>query len=188
MAATAIESLVILFASSTAINMAYVALPDYRYRNKIIEYLEHLVCQEDERDFKKISKQVIEYLEHLVCQWNERDLNKNSTQWPRTDREKVETLLRNVWPRTDREKVETHLRSASERQSENSNGMEYWLQFLLEIHSFSRGHIPNKIRSYPIVDGKEKHWLQKPFGLLFCFIYLRHWDNITCITFASVGI
>ena len=149
MAATAIESLVILFASSTAINMAYVALPDYRYRNKIIEYLEHLVCQE-----------------------NERDLNKNSTQSPRTDRDKVETLLR----------------KASERQRENSNGKEYWLQFLLEVHSFSRGHIPNKIRSYPIVDGKERHWLQKPFGLLFCFIYLRHRDNITCITFASVGL
>ena len=62
------------------------------------------------------------------------------------------------------------------------------MQFLLEVHSFSRGHIPNKIRSYPIVDGKERHWLQKPFGLLFCFIYLRHRDNITCITFASVGL
>ena len=36
-------ALLTLFSASTAVGMAYLALPDYRYRNSISEYLEHRI-------------------------------------------------------------------------------------------------------------------------------------------------
>ena len=149
MAATAIDSLVTLFASSTALNMAYVALPDYRYRNNITEYLEHKI------DIRYPS-----------------DRPTNPLQWHHTARDKVASLLK----------------KASERQSQKTNGEEYWLQFLNAVQTFPRGHSPNDKTRYPMKPGKEAHWLQKPYGVLFRLIYMRHLDNGICISFALAGL
>ena len=149
MAATAIDSLVTLFASSTALNMAYVALPDYRYRNNITEYLEHKI------DIRYPS-----------------DRPTNPSQWHHTARDKVASLLK----------------KASERRSQKTNGEEYWLQFLNSVQTFPRGHSPNDKTRYPMKPGKEAHWLQKPYGVLFRLIYMRHLDNGICISFALAGL
>lgn len=142
MAATAIESLVTLFASSTALNMAYVALPDYRYRNNITEYLEHLV-----------------------------DLKYQSDE-----------------PTSGKQKVSSLLDDARRRHSRKTNGEEYWLQFLTAVHTFPRGHSPNEIIDYPLEGKKEPHWLQKPLGKVFRNLYMRHFDNVICITLAIAGL
>ena len=80
------------------------------------------------------------------------------------------------------------LGEASKRQSQKTNGEEYWLQFLTAVNRFPRGHSPNDDTQYPRKTGKEAHWLQKPYGVLFRFIYMRHLDNRICISFAFVGL
>ena len=149
MAATAIEALVTLFASSTALNMAYVALPDYRYRNNITEYLEHLV----DRKYRS-------------------DRPTGPSQEPHTARDKVAALLED----------------AHARHKQKLNGAEYWLEFLTAVHMFARGHSPNDETQYPRESRKEAHWLQKSNGWLFRIIYMRHWDNTICISFAFAGL
>jgi len=39
-----------------------------------------------------------------------------------------------------------------------------------------------------IKTNREKHWLQKLPGMTFRTIYMRHWDNFTCIILAALGL
>lgn len=153
--------LLTLFASSSAVGMSYLSLPDYRYRNRITEYFES--------EFK-------------IRDFSDKDVG-NYTLLDDDGKIVPENLVTIIRACSQKETVEEKVRRILTEAEHHAQQDAHWLTFLKKLMQMPKGHNPTdleifKFKKIPNID---PNWFQTFWGKWFVRLYLRHWDNWICL-------